>query len=187
MVALVGVALGALLFGEALARATNMPPWLFWLGASAVVALALSAMGLGAVWWMRRKLLARKRAACGVAWRRLRPAGFEREVARLFARAGYQVRLVGASGDGGVDVRVWALGRVGIEHGIVQCKCYAATHAVGPATIRELIGARAHEHAGSAWLATTGRLTRGALRLATEEQIRVLDATTLAAWDARLP
>lgn len=110
------------------------------------------------------------------------PAAFERYVAELFLQAGYQVEHVGASGDGGVDVRVWRDGR----YGVVQCKRYDTGRAIGPATIRELVGARTHEQAGVAWIATTGRVTAGARQLAAEEQIGVLDAASLVEWAANL-
>jgi hypothetical protein len=116
------------------------------------------------------------------ALRALTPAAFERHVSDLFARAGYHVRHVGASGDGGVDVRVARAGRTGI----VQCKRYHAGHAVGPATIRELVGARVQERADVAWLATTGRVTAGARGVAAAAGIRVLDADDLVAWGAQL-
>ncbi|HEY7832705.1 MAG TPA: restriction endonuclease [Ktedonobacterales bacterium] len=195
VVALAGVLLGMVLLGEALARAVGVraAPGAA-LGVGAALALLGGVGGVALVWMVRMVRMVRRRTAAwtaparGVAWEALTPAGFEREVARLFARAGYQVKLVGAVGDGGVDVRVWAPGRAGMGAGagIVQCKRYAAGCAVGPATVRELIGARTHERAPAAWLATTGRPTLGARRLAAAERIVVLDTSALAAWDARL-
>jgi hypothetical protein len=114
--------------------------------------------------------------------RALTPAAFERHVADLFLRAGYQVAHVGASGDGGVDVRVWH----DEQYGVVQCKRYGPEHAIGPATIRELVGARTHERAELAWLATTGRLTAGARQLAAAERVVLLDAASLVTWEAEL-
>lgn len=187
-VALAGVALGALLLGEALARAAGMRVAPGALAIGALVVLVGAGL-LVAVLAGRRHLAARSIQARVIAWNALTPAAFEREVARLFARAGYRVRVVGAAGDGGVDVRVWPERFTIVPRsvpGIVQCKRYGAGRAVGPAIVRELIGARAHERAGAAWLATTGRVTMGARRLAAAERIVVLDAAALAAWDARL-
>lgn len=177
-----GVALGALLLGEALARTLGLriAPLALALGALTVLC---GASLLVAAFALRRHLAARLIPARGVAWDQLTPATFEREVARLFARAGYRVQLVGAAGDGGVDVRVWPAARSTPSPGIVQCKRYAAGRAVGPAIVRELIGARTHERAAAAWLATTGRLTAGARQLAASEGIVILDTAALATWD----
>jgi hypothetical protein len=150
-------------------------------------ALLVGALGLAGVMAFHLALVAPwrppvSRTADVAALRTLSPAAFERHVSVLFRQAGYQVRHVGASGDGGVDVRVWRAGRAGI----VQCKRYHAAHAVGPATVRELIGARVHERADVAWLATTGRVTAGARSLAAAAGIRVLDAEALVTWEARV-
>ena len=104
------------------------------------------------------------------------PVAFERHVAARFAAAGYTVRHVGGSGDGGVDVRVWRDGWTGV----VQCKRYRADRTLGPAAVRELVGTRAHERAHVAWLATTAPLSAAARRLAEEEGIVILDADALA-------
>lgn len=106
------------------------------------------------------------------------PARFERYVAHLFATSGYAVRLVGGSGDGGVDVRVWRDGTAGV----VQCKRYRPDRSLGPAAVRELVGTRTHERVRIAWLATTAPLSPAAQLLADEEGIIVLDAQALASW-----
>ncbi len=146
-------------------------------GALALIAVAALALALWSPW-----SVATHRVLDANALRQLTPVAFERHVADLFSRAGYQVRRVGASGDGGVDVRVWHHGR----RGIVQCKRYRLDRTVGPATIRELVGARSHEAAHIACLATTGRITEGARRLADDEHVIVLDTHDLVAWEARL-
>jgi restriction system protein len=111
----------------------------------------------------------------------LTPAGFERYVADVFVSSGYVVRVVGGSGDGGVDVRVW---RNGVT-GVVQCKRYRPDRALGPAAVRELVGTRTHVRARAAWLATTAPLSPAAARLAVEEGIVILDARTLVACSHR--
>jgi HJR/Mrr/RecB family endonuclease len=156
------------------------------LGAPGGVALLIGVLGLASAIVCRSVLISPWRAATDqidqAALRAMTPAAFERLASDLFQRAGYQVRHVGASGDGGVDVRVWRGGR----SGIVQCKRYHGEHAVGPATIRELMGARIYERADAAWLVTTGRVTAGARTLAAEAGIGVLDADVLIAWEGRL-
>jgi hypothetical protein len=126
--------------------------------------------------------LVKARRAQITALRQLSPAGFEDHVAGLFERAGYRVERVGGSGDGGVDVRVWHGG----SYGIVQCKRYRTDRLVGPAVVRELVGARTHEQADTAWLVTTGRLTQGARQLAAAQRITLLDVEAMASWEARL-
>jgi restriction endonuclease len=113
----------------------------------------------------------------------LTPREFERYVAGWFHAQGYRVELVGGSGDGGVDVRVWRGGRCGI----VQCKRYGPAQPVGPAIIRELVGARTLAGLDHAWLATTGRVTAGARRLALAERIRLVDAATLGIYPRDRP
>jgi hypothetical protein len=120
----------------------------------------------------------------------LSPAEFERFVAELFASAGYVVRVVGGSGDGGVDVRVWRDGWTGV----IQCKRYRPDRTLGPAAVRELVGTRAHERASFAWLATTARLSPAAQRLAEDEGVVVLDPPVLLSsarrvrpWGGSLP
>ena len=169
----------ALAFGLALVAlaAGAHPPEALLLGAFGLAGALVFHVGLVAPWRP-----AASRPADVAALRALTPGAFERHVSDLVARAGYQVRHVGASGDGGVDVWVRRAGRAGI----VQCKRYHAEHAVGPATIRELIGARVQERADVAWLATTGRVTAGARGLAAAAGVRVLDADELVAWGARL-
>jgi Restriction endonuclease len=141
----------------------------------------LGALAGAGIAWAVRAASARWRHAEG-ALLEMSPAAFEQHVAALFARAGFEAQRVGASGDGGVDIRV----RRGGRGGIVQCKRYRADRTIGPATIRELVGARAHERADMAWLATTGRITEGAQQLAAQEGVALLDAAVLAAWEARL-
>lgn len=171
-VSMLAIALGAVLLAE---MALPVPHTL---ALGAVVALATGCVLLMVSPWPH----ARSRAASAASLHALSPAEFERRVAEMFTRAGFQARLVGASGDGGVDVRVWRDGR----RGIVQCKRYRPDLPVGPAAVRELVGVRTHEHVDAAWLATTGRLTEGARRLAAAEGIVLLDGATLRAWDASL-
>jgi HJR/Mrr/RecB family endonuclease len=111
----------------------------------------------------------------------LSPAEFERHVAELFAAAGYVAHVVGGSGDGGVDVRVWRDGWCGV----VQCKRYRPDRVLGPAVVREIVGTRAHERARYAWLATTAPLSSAARQLAREEGVGVLDVPLLVMYCRR--
>lgn len=165
----VGVLCGAVL----LAQMRGMG----WRWGLALGTVALVGSGVLVLAWRR----ARRDANCAAdidALAALTPTEFERHVAALFGRAGYQAQHVGGAGDGGVDVRV-ARGR---GRGIVQCKRYAPRRAVGPAIVREVVGTRAHERVDWVWIVTTGRATPGARRLAAAEHVRLLDATTSEDW-----
>jgi hypothetical protein len=152
--------------------------WSGWTIAAAVAAgLLLWLVGL-----LVASPLAASRPLSAAALYALSPADFERFVAELFASAGYLVRVVGGSGDGGVDVRVWRDGRTGV----VQCKRYRPDRTLGPAAVRELVGTRAHERASCAWLATTARLSPAAQRLAEDEGVVVLDPPLLMASARRV-
>jgi len=174
--ALVGaVALGIVLLAQMLgvSRGTIM-------ALSALTLLACGAMSV------RRRVLPWQwamgdREGAIAALGTLTPADFERHVAARFRQRGYRVEHVGGRGDDGVDVRVWRAGR----RGIVQCKRYGTAHPIGPGVIRELVGTRALQRADMAWLATTGRVTPAARRLAAAEHIGVLDADAVIARASR--
>jgi restriction system protein len=139
--------------------------------------LCLCLLGLLALRWRMRR-----RELDVDALYALSPAEFERYVAGLFAAAGYETRVVGGSGDGGVDVRVWRDGWTGV----VQCKRYRPDRLLSPAAVRELVGTRAHERVRCAWLATTAPLSPAARQLAAEEGIGVLDASLLTSYGRQI-
>ena len=94
---------------------------------------------------------------------------FERLVARAFRRLGYRVEENGGANDGGVDLLVWR----GNLHAIVQCKAHAKP--VGPAVVRELLGALNHsKDASVAYLVTTKGVTASAEAWCKGKPIRLL-------------
>lgn len=95
---------------------------------------------------------------------------FERLVARAFRRHGYRVEEVGGSNDGGIDLLVWK----GSLHGIIQCKAHAK--ALGPACVRELLGALNHKGASVAYLATLNGVTESAREWCKGKPIVILEA-----------
>jgi hypothetical protein len=107
-------------------------------------------------------------------WRSLSGRDFEREVARLLIARGYKAWTVGRKGDGGIDVMAL---RDGVQT-IVQCKAWR--HDVGPAVVRELYGTLMSCGADDAILATTGRLTKGAIAFLEGKPIQVWDVDDLA-------
>lgn len=104
----------------------------------------------------------------------LSPADFERYVARLFRRKGYQVRLRGRSGDQGVDLEL--VNQYG-KRAIVQCKRYR--HTVGPDLVRELYGTLIHERVAHAFLVTTADISESAREWARHKPMTLIDGETL--------
>lgn len=68
----------------------------------------------------------------------LSPRRFEELVAELYARAGFEVELTPASGDGGVDVYAIRRDDLGSTLTVVQAKRYKPELKVSAAQVREL-------------------------------------------------
>jgi len=101
-------------------------------------------------------------------WKQLDGRAFEVELATLFRQRGYEVRKIGGSGDGGVDLILRLQGK----KILVQCKAHK--NPIGPGTIRELYGTLIHNRADEAWLVTTSGFHRGAKDFAQGKKIRLL-------------
>jgi hypothetical protein len=102
---------------------------------------------------------------------------FERLVAELFRRLGYDARLTPASHDYGADILAEdpATG----ESICVQAKHYAA--AVGVAAVQEVHAARAHYGCREAWVVTNATFSGPAKKLAASCGVRLVDGAELAA------
>lgn len=111
---------------------------------------------------------------------RLTPLQFEEEVAGLLKRDFWlKAKVVGGSGDGGIDVAAIAPDGARI---VVQCKRYAKTSFVTPTQVRDLAGARAMYFADYALLVTTGPLTAQAAATAQRAKINVVAGKGLNRW-----
>lgn len=102
---------------------------------------------------------------------------FEKKVKEWLESIGYEAiwNSVARNGDNGIDVS--ASRRVGnTEHLLVaQCKCYSPNRPVGPAVVRELIGAIAACPTGTQGIiATTSYATEAALELARQHNIIIV-------------
>jgi restriction system protein len=139
----------------------------------AVVSLAAGFAG----WNLRRKQTAFLRQHVDIDWlNKLSWQDFERQVAEMYLRNGYQVEEVGGGGaDGGVDLRIHLNGRTSI----VQCKRWK-TYKVGVKPVRELFGVMAGEQADRAIFITSGIYTDEALRFATGKPLELVDGAQLA-------
>ncbi|GEM_PF-1742091 len=86
---------------------------------------------------------------------------FEHEVAWLFnTLTKYQARVVGGSGDGGVDVEIYNSGQL---VGIAQCKRYDPTKSLPPAPVRELYAVMHQKGVAVGYLFTTARVSQKTL------------------------
>jgi restriction system protein len=92
---------------------------------------------------------------------------------------GFEVKWAGGSGDGGADLILKTNGKTTI----VQCKGYAASYFVGPATIRELYGTLIDHKADQAWLVTTTGFHSGATSFARNKPIRLFTIAQILKTD----
>lgn len=108
------------------------------------------------------------------------PGHFEQVCAELLAAMGYeQVRVVGGSGDGGVDVRARHCDRWGHEIEVVaQAKRWSRS--IGRRTIDEMIGVIVRGGLGQAILMTTSDFSKaGREAAASEVRLRLVDGAQL--------
>ena len=104
----------------------------------------------------------------------LSPEDFEKYVAALFRKKGYQVIIRGRKGDHGVDLE---LVQAGGRTAIVQCKRYR--HTVGPDIVRELFGTMIHERVHHAFLVTTAEISDAAREWAASKPMTLIDGPAL--------
>jgi len=108
----------------------------------------------------------------GMSW-----SQFERLVGEVFRRKGFAVEERGGKGpDGGIDLIL----RAGNDKYFVQCKQWKAER-VGVATVRELFGVMAAEHAVGGFVVTSGQFTDDAKRFAEGRPIELVGTDTLLA------
>ena len=113
-------------------------------------------------------------------WLSLSGIAFERELAKLFARAGFKAELTPSSGDGGVDI--WL--HEGSKKAIVQCKAH--NKPVGPAVVRELHGTLLNWGASRAILASLSGFTRGVHAYVRNKPIQLMDLDAIIALQRSL-
>lgn len=108
---------------------------------------------------------------------------FEKLLADILERFGYEIELQRGSKDGGIDL--FAIRRssvLGPERYILQAKRWSSRVGIEP--VRQLLFLQAHERATKACLVTTSRFTRGAWELGAEYkwQLHLRDADGLLDW-----
>lgn len=107
--------------------------------------------------------------------RGMKPGEFEEFIAQMFTALGYQTRLNGGSGDGGVDIEMTKDGR---SH-LVQCKKYI-NRKVNPHDVRDFFGAMGDSHSdGKGFFITTNIFTLQTEQWAENKPIELIDGTRL--------
>lgn len=94
---------------------------------------------------------------------------FEKEIAKLYEHQGYKASITKGSGDGGIDIVLY---KDGIKS-VVQCKNHHKP--IGPASVRDLYGAMAHERVKKGIFISSNGYTRGAKEFSMAKQISLLD------------
>lgn len=109
----------------------------------------------------------------------LKPAEFEQLIAQLYTRMGFVTHVTPQSRDGGIDVVARRAGAVGRDYVIIQCK-HSPAGTIGEPAVRELIGTwQSTREATQAVLVTSGRFSEGALRIARDNRIELVDGLYL--------
>ena len=107
-------------------------------------------------------------------WVSLPPLEFERELAEVYRKLGFHVRLTPKSGDHGIDIEL----RKGGKFAVVQCKRQKSP--AGERVARELLGSMAAVGADKAVLACTGGFTKPAKDFVRSKPIDLVTVEQLA-------
>src|SRR5215211_69111 len=101
---------------------------------------------------------------------------FELYVAGLLRAMGHNTRVLGGSGDQGVDLIVDYFG----ERVAVQCKNYAKP--VGNKPVQEVFAGAKHHRCQQAWVVAPAGFTNGASELARSVGVQLFAAGSIRAW-----
>jgi len=133
--------------------------------------------------WMKQKRAIRKanKAASDNLYHNFTPIEFEHAVAELFRLRGFKTAVTSASGDKGIDI---ILRKNDMKFG-VQCKQYKES--VGPAPIREFVGALEGRRLDAGYFVTTGYYTRSAYEAAANSRYRIklINGDELGNWQLK--
>ena len=94
----------------------------------------------------------------------LHPNIFERVVAEIFRKNGFEVALTGKTADGGIDIIAITPSRLSPTRHLIQCKRYKDK--IGITLVRELYGVKSDTSASKIVLATTSSFTSPAIEFA---------------------
>lgn len=101
---------------------------------------------------------------------------FERLIASLFIRDGYEVSTWGSSGDEGIDMVL----EMGGSKDVVQCKQWKGD--IGPPVIREFYRSMTQAGARRGFVVATASFTHSAKEFVDEKPITLIDGHYLLAW-----
>lgn len=101
---------------------------------------------------------------------------FEEYLQALLKAKGYYVQLTPASGDYGADLILSTKGK----KIIVQAKRYKKN--VGVKAVQEIASAKSHYRADECWVITNSSFTEQAKKLASSNQVRLIDRKHLMNW-----
>lgn len=109
---------------------------------------------------------------------------FEKVVADLLDRQGYDVTVVPPGPDGGVDIYAATSADLGSFLYLVQCKRWSAAHPVGLDVVQRLYGRVASDNANAGIVVTTSRFTKPAIEYADTVKLRLTlrDYADLTTW-----
>lgn len=109
----------------------------------------------------------------------LSPGQFEQFVAYLFQQRGFAARVVGHTGDEGIDIELQSRNGQGPVRMVAQCKRYRGS--VGQPVVREFYGSFANQ-AAEGFLVTTGTFTEPAREWAATRPLKLIDGPELLQW-----
>jgi len=104
----------------------------------------------------------------------LTPEGFEEFVAEVFEAMGYDVEILGGTGDEGADLRVSKKGLLGV----VQCK-YHKKGVVGSPELQKFLGTIHHTRSHKGFFVTTRTFSLAAEKFTVEHPIELIDGPRL--------
>jgi restriction endonuclease Mrr len=112
----------------------------------------------------------------------LEPSIFERVVAEVFKRSGFNIKLIAGSSDGGVDVLAISPSNLSPTLHLIQCKRYKGK--VSVSLVRQLYGVKSDKGANKAVLVTTSSFTEPAIEFAERHswEISLVGYEELVKW-----
>ena len=102
-------------------------------------------------------------------WLKMDGITFERQVSVVYSDLGYEAKKTKATGEGGVDIRLWK----DEEYSIVQCK--NTLHETGKSTVRSLLETIQKEKASKGILICSGGFNSSAYEFAKRKPIELLN------------
>jgi hypothetical protein len=150
--------------------------------------LGIVAVAIGGAIWLWRRLGGSNRShwASDILGIRslsdiyaMSPSQFEQFVAFLFEQRGFAVRVVGQTGDQGIDIELRHRSQPNAPRVVAQCKRYEGS--VGQPIVREFYGSFVGE-AVEGYLVTTGLFTQPAQEWAASRPLHLIDGPELLRW-----